>query len=215
MASPSNLNEAVENPRSRRVLLAGVVGGLGAWLVSAAQRAMPAEAAAGDPVLAGQSTSAGGLETKLQASTHTGEPVFRAAQIGAGDGLLGVAPHGRGVVGIGHTQNGTGVWAQSLEGDAVFAQTRRGVAVKARTAANGVALLGDGSGPGSIALMAIGPSDLRGRVQMGTLKVDSPGNTPGAPAAGNATLFVRSVAGKAQLAVRFPTGTVQVLATEA
>ena len=58
MEPTPDLNEAADNPRSRRALLAGVVGGLGAWLVSAlAQRAMPAEAATGDPILAGRSNS--------------------------------------------------------------------------------------------------------------------------------------------------------------
>ena len=78
MESTTKLNEAVDNPRSRRALLAGVVGGLGAWLVSAAQRAMPAEAAAGDPVLAGRSNSGGRSMTELTANTPA-SPCERAA----------------------------------------------------------------------------------------------------------------------------------------
>ena len=69
MEPTTKLNEAVDNPRSRRALLAGVVGGLGAWLVSAAQRAMPAEASAGEPVLAGRSNSGGRSMTELTANT--------------------------------------------------------------------------------------------------------------------------------------------------
>jgi hypothetical protein len=39
--------------------------------------------------------------------------------------------------------------------------------------------------------------------------------TPAAPLANRARLFVRDSAGKTQLAVKFPNGTVRVLATEA
>ena len=98
MASTTDLNEAADNPRSRRVLLAGVVGGLGAWPVSAAQRAMPAEAAAGYPALAGRSNSGGGFSTELRANTT--KPTFRAVQLGGGQRPApGEATSGRAVMG--------------------------------------------------------------------------------------------------------------------
>lgn len=40
MESTTDLNEAAGKVRSRRVMLAGAVGGLAAWLAAAAQRAM-------------------------------------------------------------------------------------------------------------------------------------------------------------------------------
>ena len=69
MESTTDLNEAAGKVRSRRALLAGAVGGLGAWLVSAAQRGMPADAAVGDPVLAGKRNSGGGFTTEVRANT--------------------------------------------------------------------------------------------------------------------------------------------------
>ena len=47
MESTTDLNGAAGKVKSRRLLLAGAVGGLAAWLAAAAQRAMPAEASAG------------------------------------------------------------------------------------------------------------------------------------------------------------------------
>jgi hypothetical protein len=48
---------------SRRALLAGALGGLGAWAASAIGRAAPVEAAAGDPIRMGQLNRAGGTST--------------------------------------------------------------------------------------------------------------------------------------------------------
>ena len=70
MESTTDLNEAAGKVRSRRVLLAGAVGGLAAWLAAAAQRAMPAEASAGDPVLAGRSNSGGRLQHRAARQHH-------------------------------------------------------------------------------------------------------------------------------------------------
>ena len=92
MEPTTNLNEAVDNPRSRRALLAGVVGGLGAWLVSAAQRAMPADAAAGDPIRMGQTNLASGTNTILQTiSTGT---AYVVRQNGSGTAIRAESPHG-------------------------------------------------------------------------------------------------------------------------
>jgi len=210
MEPATNLND-VDNPRSRRAMLAGVLGGLGAWLVSAAQRAMPADASAGAPVLAGRSNSGGGFSTELRANTT--QPTFRAVQLGGGNGLRGEATTGRGVVGIGGSQ-GTGVWASSPDHNAVFARTTHGTAVNAFALSSGsVGLAGTASGSNSIALIANGQSILNGDVRITRgLNFDAM-VTPSAPV-GGATLFVHFVAGKMQLAVRFTTGDVQVLAVQ-
>jgi hypothetical protein len=225
METTTKLNEVADNPRSRRALLAGVVGGLGAWLVSAAQRAMPAEAAAGDPVLAGRTNSGGGLSTELRANTT--KPTLRAVQLGGGNALRAEAKNGRAVVGTASFQ-GTGVWAYSPDHFGVFATSDTGTAVYGKTD-HGVALVGDANPnfEDAAALVANGRSILRGHTTLSGDVAISAGlgsatltwygsGIPPAPALGQglAVLFVHQVAGKAQLAVRFPTGAVQVIATE-
>jgi hypothetical protein len=198
METTTRLNEAVDNPRSRRALLAGAVGGLGAWLVSAAQRVMPAEAASGDPVRIGQisgSLSTTGLRAR------SGEPVFRAVQMGGGTGLRG----------------------ESASGRAVFATTETGVGVNARASGlNSVALFGDARGRDALALLAFGPSHLDGDLTVvGRLFVTDPmtfsqtSAAPRTPNSGQARLFARDNGwGKTQLCVQFASGAVQTLATE-
>ena len=165
MEPTTNATGAVGNPRSRRALLAGVVGGLGAWLVSAAQRAMPAEASAGDPVLAGRSNSGGGFSTELGA--NTGMPVFKAVNAGRGDALRGVSTTGRGVVGIGRG-GGTGVLAQADgSGNGVFATAGRGgAAVFAQARIGATAIVANGFGRDRFALVTFGKSVLRGQVRI-------------------------------------------------
>jgi hypothetical protein len=212
MEPTTDLNEAVENPRSRRALLAGVVGGFGALLVSAAQRAMPAEAAVGDPIRIGQTNSAGSGTTELRANTT--KPVFRAVQVGGGNGLRGEATTGRGVVGIGGS-GGTGLWGYSPDHNGVFATSDHGFCVNARAVgSNSVGLFGDARGSNSRALVTAGPSDLNGTVNVNASLVFL--ETSGAaPSANRARLFARDDGlGKTQLCVQFATGGVQVIATE-
>jgi hypothetical protein len=205
-----NLNEAVDNPRSRRALLAGVLGGLGAWLVSAAQRAMPAEASAGDPVLAGRSNSGGGFSTELRA--NTGKTVFKAVNAGGGDGLRGVATTGRGVVGIG--REGIGVVAQTLNNVGLWAEAHHGgTAINANASRSATAIVASHRAHSGVAFRTHGKSIFDGQVQVGRLFLAGIAN--GAPPPGGAKLLVKSnSSGKTQLCVRFNTGVIQVLATE-
>jgi hypothetical protein len=174
---------------------------------------MPADASAGDPVLAGRSNSGGGFGTELRANTT--RPTFRAVQLGGGNGLRGEATNGRAVVGTaGH--DGTGVWAYSPDHFGVRANTDTGWAVAgfAGDVHNSIALAGF-AGPNGHALFCGGKSEFDGnvRINLGALTLSS--NTPVAPDPDYATLFATtSVSGKVQLAVRFPTGAVQVLSTE-
>lgn len=212
-------DEAEDQPRSRRALLAGVVGGLGAWLVSAAQRAMPAEAAEGDPVRIGQVIGGGAATTGLRAMTP--HPAFRAVQMGRGTGIHGEATSGRAVVGMAGSQ-GTGLWGYSPNHIGVFATTDTGVCVNARAVGrDSVALFGDARGINSLAVLAFGPSHFDGDVEiLGRLVVTQPmtfGQTsaPNAPNSDHARLFARDNGwGKTQLCVQFASGAVQTLATE-
>jgi hypothetical protein len=223
MEPTTKLNEAVNNPRSRRALLAGVVGGVGAWLVSAAQRAMPAEASAGDPVLAGRSNSGGGFSTELRANTT--KPTFRAGQLGGGHALRGDATTGRGVMGTaGH--DGTGVWGYSPDHYGVSGTSDFGAGVFGWARGPGSIAL-EGYGLGAIALKTRGPSEFDGDVLfMSTASAASELDvrayasfaeieSAGFPGGNRVRLFARdNGSGKTQLCAQFATGDVQVLATQ-
>jgi hypothetical protein len=219
METTTRLNEAVDNPRSRRALLAGAVGGLGAWLVSAAQRAMPAEAAAGDAIRIGQITGGGAATTGLRAMTP--KPAFRAAQMGRGTGIHGESTSGRAVVGTAGS-GGTGLWGYSPNHIGVFATTDTGIGINARAVGrDSVAVFADARGTNALALLAFGPSHLDGDVEViGRLVVTQPvtfGQTSAAnaPNSGEARLFAKTNGwGKTQLCVQFASGAVQTLATE-
>jgi hypothetical protein len=219
METTTRLNEAADNPRSRRVLLAGVVGGLGAWLVSAAQRAMPVEAAAGDPVRIGRRNSGGGGSTELL--SRSTQPTLRAVQLGGASGFRAEATSGRAIhatAGLG----GIGVSAFSPNNNGVLATTETGIGVHARARrANSIALFGHATGTNAFALVAFGPSQLDGDVTiLGRLFVTEPltfepTTAPPLPSAGQVRLYARdNGSGKTQLIAQFANGEVQGLATE-
>ena len=200
------------SPRSRRALLAGAIGGLGVWAASAIGRAAPAEAAAGDPIRMGRLNKAAGTTTSIQASSS--QPVLRAVQLGGGNGLRGEATNGRGVVGIGGS-NGTGLWGYSPNHNAVFASTQTGYCLQTRALGTGsIGIYSNAYGQNSRAIYANGPSEFHGPVDVfGTLRLTE-AVAPAAPV-GGLKLFARdNGTGKTQLCVRFPTGAVQVIATE-
>ena len=234
MQTATDLEQTAHRPRSRRALLAGAMGGLGAWLVAAAQRATPAEAGAGDPILAGRTTSAGGTSTELRANTN--QPTFRAVQVGGGAAIRAQSTSGRAVMATAGA-SGTGVHAFSPDYNAVYAKTDSGYAVLADVTdgKSGVALRARTNGPNATAVEAIatgidsfaltteGPTELAGgnvdverNLTVGsTFSLRNQNLTPDA-LPDIATLFIReTVGGTLELAIRFPTGAVQVLAAEA
>jgi len=117
---------------SRRALLAGVLGGIGAWATGLAGRVGAVQAANGDPVLVGGSHSGTGATS----ITNSGSPIAIIGVSTAGTnettGVFGQAnsPTGRGVLGFAPTVNGKshGVWAQSNSpvGRGVFGSTPAG-----------------------------------------------------------------------------------------
>ena len=224
-------------PRSRRALLAGAIGGLGVWAASAIGRAAPAEAAAGDPIRMGQVNNAGRTTTELEARLPYQSAALKVRQFGDGQGInavgknpvvarvpddeplgtavvaqggeLGVAGSGTAIGVFGHGLVGVegratrigkrliGVLGVSIKGKGVSGETERGKAVHGRSRRDGWA------------------GDFEGRVF--TSRYIELGEVPGPqpPDAGHARFFVRdNGAGKVQLCVRFPTGAVQVIATE-
>ena len=211
-------------PRSRRALLAGALGGLGVWAASAIGRAAPAEAAAGDPIRMGRLNKASSTATTLQ--TKTSAPAFLVNQIGAGVAVRGVATSGRAIQGLAGS-GGTGVWASSPDHYGVHARSDHGTAVLAESfddgyavqayASNGTAVdVFSGSGVGvrcesgsNYAGQFIGRTHVAGYQDMSEV------TTPPAAPANMARLFVRdNGVGKTELCVRFPTGAVQIIATE-
>jgi hypothetical protein len=128
---------AIQQPEtkstSRRALLAGALGGLGAWAASAIGRADPARAVNGDPVTVG-GTLTGTATTKItntdpgesaiwgNASNATGTGIgVRGDSASAGYGVWGRCPTGWGVFGdstssygvYGHSTSSAGVRGES------------------------------------------------------------------------------------------------------
>jgi hypothetical protein len=83
-------------PRSRRALLAGALGGIGAWAASAVGRVdvKRTAAAVGDPVRAGMNTTAGSATTTVTNSSD--DATLKAVNNGKGPALYGDADGGNG-----------------------------------------------------------------------------------------------------------------------
>jgi hypothetical protein len=227
------------SPRTRRALLAGAIGGLGVWVASAIGRAAPAEAAAGDPIRMGRINRAGTSSTELQSTTN--QPVFRAVQYGRGNAIRAVqlrtpeepgsesaaairaegANKGRALVAV-VGLSGTAISAYSPDELGVLARCPDGIAVRGESETQ-IGMAGSGrvgvSGQGSeigIAASSGGKAGVFG----GTVLINGvqdlvSQSDPAAPEASNLRLFARdNGSGKMQFCIRFPTGAVQVIATE-
>jgi hypothetical protein len=115
-----------DQPRSRRALLAGLIGGAGAWVAAAIGHPAATRAAAGDPLILGQTNSAGTAATRLNTSSSGG--AFWMTQNGSGSGVRGESWHGAGGVFVTHARSRAGLEAQNLastsgSGSAILAQT--------------------------------------------------------------------------------------------
>jgi len=181
------------SPRSRRALLAGALGGLAAWAASTAARVSPAEAAAGDPIRMGRTNRAGGTGTTLQ--TTASEPAFRVIQKGS---------------------KGFALRAEAST-TAIVAESTTNIGVHATGASVGVSARGEG-GTGLLASGSAAAAEFQGEgpVRMFALQdIYRQPTTPGPAPITAARLFVRELGGgKVELCVRFPTGPIQVIATE-
>lgn len=105
-------HEVSNEPRSRRALLGGMLGGMGAWAASAIGRVNPARAVDGEPVLVGG---------QYTASSHT--------QITnpSGPAIVGVSTSGMGVQGS--SSSDTGVRGDSISGFGVAARSETNAGV--------------------------------------------------------------------------------------
>ena len=221
---------------SRRALLAGALGGLGAWAASAIGRANPVRAEGEAMVVGGDYTDATSQTTL--ANTANNANVFQATSSGGGIGVYGASSSSVGLYGVsdsniavwGHSEatniaacaarsfgHSTGVEGYSGEGSLPPPKANTGVygyAAQDNTA-NGVF----GESPAGRAIVGYSSSGyagyFSGRVYTSKWLEISEISTPASPSADRARLFVRDSGGKTQLAVKFPNGTVRVLATEA
>jgi hypothetical protein len=209
-------------PRSRRALLAGAIGGLGVWAASAIGRVAPAEAAAGDPIRMGRLNRALGTQTILQ--TRSSGAAFLVRQASGATAIRGETTSGRAVVGYA-SSDGTGVWGDSRDHLGVKATSITGNAIEATSRTGWGALIESEFGTG----LEVSGGNMGIRVSTGTgyaglfsgpifadyQDLSQLSNDPPAPGPTNARVFARNNgAGKMQLCVRFPTGAVQVIATE-
>jgi hypothetical protein len=123
---------------SRRALLAGAIGGLGAWAASAIGRASPARATDGDTIHVGDSLTAAS-STTLTNST-TGLAVFSANST-SGFGIYGSSSSTYGVVGI--SSSSDGVHGVSTSSSGVRGQSDSATGVRG-ISSSGTGVLGDG-----------------------------------------------------------------------
>ena len=216
---------------SRRALLAGALGGLGAWAASAIGRASPVRGAEGEAVFVGGDYTA---------TTATGFTTTTAsALLGISDSAVGVTGSSSSYIGVyGNSSTGTGIRGSSLATDqpAIFSKSFGdstavlGVSggadptAKPKTGVYGYANQDStasavyGLSPLGVAIRGHTASGyagyFEGRVYTNAFYELGEVATPAAPLANRARLFVRDSAGKTQLCVRFHTGAVQVIKTE-
>jgi hypothetical protein len=220
---------------SRRALLAGALGGIGAWAVSAVGRASPVLGGVDGDVVLGSSANVETLTTKITNSTNANNVLECQSTTG--------------ISFRGHSTSGVGVFASSDADVGVFAYNSAAAnpAVAAWAISNSTGVLGASGGvlptakaktgvygyanQDNTASAVYGLSPLgvgirghsasgyagyfEGRVYTNAFYELGEVATPAAPLANRARLFVRdNGAGKTQLCVRFHTGAVQIIKTE-
>ena len=109
---PNHVIPDPATPRSRRALLAATLGGLAGSVATALGRPAETHAAAGSPLILGQTNYAGSSATRLNATSSGG--AFWMTQNGSGSGVRGESWNGTGGVFLTHHANRQGLLAQQL-----------------------------------------------------------------------------------------------------
>lgn len=239
---PSNESVPVQGESgtpSRRALLAGALGGLGAFVASAIGRSGQVRAGVDGDVVLGTSNTAA-TETSISNST-TNAPVFSASTFGSGQAIKASSASGVGVqaesltgsigvLGYASATTQPAVLGQGL-GDATGVQGHSGgigttvPAAKPMTGVFGYAAQGTssrgmwGESPAGIGVYGRTTTGFagyfQGKVFTSSFHEMLEITTPSAPGTNRARLFVRdNGAGKTQLCVRFATGSVKLIAQE-
>jgi hypothetical protein len=240
----ASLQPESKSPPSRRAVLAGALGGIGAWAASAIGRGSPVRGAEGQAVVVGGDYAA---STATGFTTTTANALYGTSSSGIGvlgdsDSLIGVSGHSGSDAGVfGHSVLNIGVHGRSLSNNqpgtlGQSANNSTGVlgasgadvpvpAAKAKTGVYGYAAQDNASqgvwghspaGNGVVGSTGTGYAGyFSGKVYSTQFYELSEIGTPAAPAPNRARLFVKdNGAGKTQLCVRFHTGAVQVIKTE-
>jgi hypothetical protein len=149
------------NAPSRRALLVGALGGIGAWAAAAVGRASPVRADGQTVLVGGEYATATSLTRITNQTNNT--PVFEGSSTGSGEGVRGISDAGNGVRGFSETssgvrgtsQGGAGVSALSQSGSGVFATnySAADATVVGLSQANGTGVAGK-SAPGPQAVEA-------------------------------------------------------------
>jgi hypothetical protein len=201
---------------SRRALLAGALGGIGAFVAGAVGRASPVQAHDPDDVQLGAINSASS-ETNIQNGLNN-ETVFSAISFGSGIAIFGHSDSSIGIEGDSTASDQPAVLGWSLStGNSTGVFGLSGVSLpapKIKTGVYGYANQ-DSSAKGVVGESSKGYAGyFLGRVYVSKYQEMVEIATPNAPAANKARLFVRDSGGFTQLCVRFNTGGVKVLATQ-
>ena len=166
---------ASPSPRTRRAVLAGLLGGMGAWAASAVARISPVDAAAGSSLIIGSTTNNAGTSNTTLTTASSGTALL-VTQNGSGTALRGsavgpgsiagffTANNGTGVSGVTGTPNSYGVFGQNNgaagTAGAIRAAGGNNHGLVATTGSNAkhaiVATNSSGSGPFSAAIQANG-----------------------------------------------------------
>ena len=231
----------VTQRRSRRALLAGALGGIGAVVAGAIGRASPLRAE-GEAVVVGGDYNTATSTTTLASSTQ-GVTVLRAENTARGTAIEGVSAGDAGVVG--ESDLGFGVLGRSRHQTAVFGVSDDGAGGVFRSDSNVALVASSGPNPplphGSIGIMGAASADATSRGVWGRSEAGhaihgqshsgwagyfdgkvftekyielAAMTTPGPPASDHAKLFLRQTStGRTQVCVKFHNGVTRVLAT--
>ncbi len=220
------IQTSTSKPRSRRALLAGALGGVGAWAVGVASRANPAQAASGDPLIIGVDNTSTSNTSLVNTNPDGG--VGLGAQCVVGGGLFGASQQYVGIVGRTFATNQpairgegdgnhTGVVGYSGNSSATPPVGNRKTGVYGYAAQDTLSKGVWGHSPKGQGVR--GSSDdgwagyFDGKVFTNRFIELAEIANPQAPNINRARLFLRDVAGRTQLCVRFHNGAIRVLAS--
>jgi len=230
---------------SRRALLAGALGGIGAFVASAAGASRVRGGVDGDVVLGAENNAT--TQTAIRNTTNANE-VFVAHSTDGGVGVHGASSSSYGVFGVSSTSYGVYGYSDSSAGVYGFNATSSQPCILGQSTFHGTGMQGVsgtsvppakpytgvfgyssqstssrgvwGESTGGIGLYGRATTGFagyfQGKVSLSSFQEMIEVATPAAPGANRARLFVRdNGAGKTLLCVRFATGSVKLLAQEA
>jgi len=128
--------------RSRRAIIAGALGGVGAWALAGIGRASPVHAEGQAVVVGGEYTDATSV-TYIKNSSNTDDAI-KGESGSSGTGVYGKSSSGRGV--YGESASSFGVSGASVDGIGVFAGSQNGTALQASGFSTGVVAQGNSTG---------------------------------------------------------------------